>query len=82
MNNARRRMVVQRYSNRPPFDMKGKEMSTVGKNYKKSYEHIEKSFRTIMNHLDAIQADEDSMEPPEKKSPINNVQNSAKCKSR
>ncbi|XP_072396083.1 uncharacterized protein [Diabrotica undecimpunctata] len=57
MNNVNRRMVVQKFSNRPPFDRKKKE--TNGNQLRKSFHHVEQSFRTIMSHLDAIKSDYD-----------------------
>ncbi|XP_028148682.1 uncharacterized protein LOC114342086 [Diabrotica virgifera virgifera] len=57
MNNANRRKVIQKFRNRPPFDRKQKE--TTGNHLRKSFHHVEQSFRTIMSHLDAIKSDYD-----------------------
>ncbi|XP_056643199.1 uncharacterized protein LOC130449417 isoform X2 [Diorhabda sublineata] len=55
MNNTRRRMLVQKYRNRPPFDLKKKE--AMNRHFRKSFQHVEESFKTIMNHLDAMQSE-------------------------
>ncbi|CAG9863554.1 unnamed protein product, partial [Phyllotreta striolata] len=71
-NNARRRMVVQKFNNRPPFQAKLKENATAaGKNYKKTFENIEESYRTIMSHLNSIDDEEETMEEPEPHYPKN-----------
>nr|XP_023015629.1 uncharacterized protein LOC111505106 [Leptinotarsa decemlineata] len=51
---SRRRMVVNKFSNRPPFDLKNREIP-ITKNVetrKKSFENVNKSYKSIIQQLD------------------------------
>ncbi|KAG5894114.1 hypothetical protein JTB14_004052 [Gonioctena quinquepunctata] len=61
---SRRRMVINKFSNRPPFDLKNKEISVTRSTEirKASLESVNKSYKGIIKHLDATQPRESQSE--------------------